>query len=176
MFDLIIHGEIEQGLSLSVQAVLDKMAGEPVSCLVNSPGGDAWEGAAIMAQFHRHGAVSVTIEGVCASAASLLVMGAARIVMSESAVMMIHDPSCYAQGTRKELRKAASPMLAALPGTVRSMQVIEDGVVPPVQLAKYLFHYLPASSRSAFLVLLSLEILTPRLMQQRSLWVLLAKA
>jgi FAD/FMN-containing dehydrogenase len=37
-----------------------------------------------------------------------------------------------------ELRKAASPMLAALPGTVRSMQVIEDGVVPPVQLAKYL--------------------------------------
>jgi FAD/FMN-containing dehydrogenase len=37
-----------------------------------------------------------------------------------------------------ELRKAASPLLAALPGNVRSMQVIEDGVVPPVQLAKYL--------------------------------------
>lgn len=110
MFDLIIHGEIAQGLSLEVKSLLDEMAGDTVSVLVNSPGGDAMEGAAIMSQFQRHGKVEVTIEGVCASAASLLAMGASRIVMSEGAMMMIHDPSCYAEGTRKDLRKAADAL------------------------------------------------------------------
>jgi FAD/FMN-containing dehydrogenase len=37
-----------------------------------------------------------------------------------------------------ELRKAVSPILAALPGHVRSMQVIEDGAVPPDKLGAYL--------------------------------------
>ncbi len=36
------------------------------------------------------------------------------------------------------LRKAASPVLAALPGHVRSMQVIEDGAVAPAKLGRYL--------------------------------------
>lgn len=60
---------------------------------VNSPGGIASEGAAIHALFAaRSGVTNITIEGIAASAASLLAMAGATVTMSAGAVMMIHDP------------------------------------------------------------------------------------
>lgn len=60
---------------------------------LNSAGGIASEGAAIHALFAgRAGVTNVTIEGVAASAASLLAMAGDTVTMAAGAIMMIHDP------------------------------------------------------------------------------------
>lgn len=107
MFDFSIHGEIYDGLSLDLQAVLDPKAGQSVRVLINSPGGSASEGAAIRAQFRRHGQVFVLVEGIVASAASLAITGAKRVAIADDAVFMLHDPSCGSHGTREDHRKTA---------------------------------------------------------------------
>lgn len=64
-----------------------------VTIRLNSGGGVATEGAAIYAALKDHkGKVTVQIEGVAASAASLIAMAGDEIVMTPGAIMMIHDP------------------------------------------------------------------------------------
>ena len=67
---------------------------------VNSPGGIATEGAAIHALLAaRRGVTDVVIEGIAASAASLIAMAGATVTMSAGSTMMIHDPSGFTFGT-----------------------------------------------------------------------------
>lgn len=76
---------------------------------VNSPGGYAWEGAAIynaLKEYNR-GAVTIVVDGIAASAASLIAMAGKMIRISEGALLMIHDPSHLVFGSADEHRKAA---------------------------------------------------------------------
>lgn len=67
---------------------------------INSDGGYASEGAAIHAALARHaGKVTVSVEGIAASAASLIVMAGAEIVMTPGSILMIHDPATCTCGT-----------------------------------------------------------------------------
>ncbi len=83
---------------------------DQATLVVNSPGGDAFEGAAILAEIQRHGSVAINIQGMCASAASLLAMGGAEIVMHPSAMFMIHDPSGFTMGTATDHRGTAETL------------------------------------------------------------------
>lgn len=66
---------------------------------INSGGGVASEGAAIHALLTaRAGRTNVVVEGIAASAASLITMAGDTVTMSAGAVMMIHDPSGYTFG------------------------------------------------------------------------------
>ncbi|WP_323011112.1 head maturation protease, ClpP-related [Paracoccus sp. (in: a-proteobacteria)] len=81
---------------------------------LNSGGGVATEGEAIRAIFAaRTGKTHIIIEGIAASAASLIAMAGDTISMSAGAVMMIHKPAAYASGTDEDLEKARA-MLATL--------------------------------------------------------------
>ncbi|MBL3611034.1 head maturation protease, ClpP-related [Rhodovulum sulfidophilum] len=104
-----IYGPIGEGENTPprIGAFLDDNAGVPVVIAVNSYGGIASDGAAILAQLDRHGQVRVEVLGVAASAASLLVMGAAEIAMHRAAHLMIHEPSNLAWGTADDLRREA---------------------------------------------------------------------
>ncbi|MBL3553178.1 head maturation protease, ClpP-related [Rhodovulum sulfidophilum] len=106
---LHIYGPIGEGENTPprIGAFLDDNAGVPVVIAVNSYGGIASDGAAILAQLDRHGQVRVEVLGVAASAASLLVMGAAEIAMHRAAHLMIHEPSNLAWGTADDLRREA---------------------------------------------------------------------
>ena len=84
--------------------------GEAVELVVNSPGGCAFTGAALMAALEAHGNVTVQVVGLAASAASLAIMGAARIVMHDAAHLMIHDPSSFSIGPADAHRKAADTL------------------------------------------------------------------
>ena len=67
---------------------------------INSPGGWAMEGAAIHSILvARPGRTDVVVEGVAASAGSLIAMAGATVTMSAGAVMMIHDPRSFTFGT-----------------------------------------------------------------------------
>ena len=75
---------------------------------INSPGGNAWDGVAIMNTLRRHRArVEVTVDGVAASAASLIAMAGDHIVMNRSSQMMIHDTSGMAWGNAATMRETA---------------------------------------------------------------------
>lgn len=67
---------------------------------LNSDGGYASEGAAIHAALDRHGGkVTIAIEGIAASSASLLAMAGDEIVMAPGSILMIHDPATVTWGT-----------------------------------------------------------------------------
>jgi ATP-dependent protease ClpP protease subunit len=100
----------------TVASVLSIAGGAPVELVINSPGGDAFEGAAIFAELRNYpGRVTAAVRGIAASAASLVAMGADDIVMDAAAVMMIHDPSALTIGPARAHRQSAE-MLDKLGG------------------------------------------------------------
>ena len=104
-----ISGIIEDGLAAALGQFLAANPG-PVTVIINSPGGIASEGAAIMAALERHRSVTVIIQGCACSAASLAPMGAARIVMHDAAMMMIHDPAGFTFGPADAHRATADAL------------------------------------------------------------------
>jgi ATP-dependent protease ClpP protease subunit len=92
-------------------AFLASAAGQPVEIVVNSPGGSAYEGAAMLAEMQRYpGRVAVLIEGIAASAASLVAMGGDEILIDAAAVLMIHNPASLTIGTAADHRASADTL------------------------------------------------------------------
>jgi ATP-dependent Clp protease protease subunit len=82
-----------------------KGAGKPVTVLVNSSGGEVIAASVIRSILQEYsGAVTADIVGLAASAATIVVTGADRIRMRESALFMIHDPSGLAYGNIDEIK------------------------------------------------------------------------
>jgi ATP-dependent protease ClpP protease subunit len=78
-----------------------------ITLRINSGGGIATEGAAIYAALKSHkGGVNVIVEGIAASAASLIAMAGDTITMAPGAVMMIHDPAGMTMGDAAAHAKA----------------------------------------------------------------------
>lgn len=83
----------------------------PLTVRINSGGGIATEGQAIYTALRGYdGPVTVVIEGIAASAASLIAMAGDEIKMSLGAILMIHDPATWyveGRGTEKDHLDAA---------------------------------------------------------------------
>lgn len=78
---------------------------------LNSSGGSIIEGTAIYNILKNHPArVTVTIDGIAASMASVVAMAGDEIEMGEGAYMMIHDPLGEEIGTAAELRDMADTL------------------------------------------------------------------
>ena len=79
----------------------------PVTIWINSPGGDCVAAAQIYNMLMDYpGEITVKIDGIAASAASVIAMAGTRVLMSPVAVMMIHNPLTFALGDSEEMRKA----------------------------------------------------------------------
>jgi len=93
----------------SVVAYLDKIGrSTPVTVRINSPGGDVFEGLAMHNAFARHdGQVIVEVDGLAASAASVVAMSGNKIRMAANSVMMIHNAWTIVGGSKSDLRKSA---------------------------------------------------------------------
>jgi len=80
---------------------------------VNSGGGVATEGAAIHALLAaRPGRTNIVVEGIAASAASLIAMAGDTITMAAGSVMMIHDPASVTWGTAADHAKTVEQLEA----------------------------------------------------------------
>jgi ATP-dependent protease ClpP protease subunit len=92
-----------------VYARLDEMKEmEPVAVYINSGGGDVFDGIAIYNALRRHkGRVTVYIDGLAASAASVIAMAGDEVVMPENTMLMVHNPWTMTYGDADELRKTA---------------------------------------------------------------------
>lgn len=67
-----------------------KYAGKPVDVLIDSMGGSVATALSISSAFHNHGKVAVHLRSLCASAATIASMGAARITMEPTAMYLVH--------------------------------------------------------------------------------------
>lgn len=80
---------------------------KPVEVHLNSGGGFVDEGIAIYNVLKAHkGETTCFVDGVAASAASVLAMGCDELVMNTGSVMMIHDPSGFTMGTEEDHQKS----------------------------------------------------------------------
>lgn len=87
---------------------LKGVTGDSLEVHLNSPGGDIFDGLAIYQALKDHEAsVTVHIDGLAASIASVIAMAGDKVVMSPKASMMIHDGWTMAVGNGEELRKTA---------------------------------------------------------------------
>ena len=75
---------------------------------INSPGGDVFDGIAIFNALKFHGAaITVFIDGLAASMASVIAMVGNPVIMPENTMMMIHKPWGFAGGDADDMRDYA---------------------------------------------------------------------
>nr|WP_252402367.1 ClpP-like prohead protease/major capsid protein fusion protein [Escherichia coli] len=78
---------------------------------INSPGGDVFEGIAIFNALNSHGAsITVYVDGVAASMASVIAMVGNLVIMPENAFMMIHKPFSLTGGNAEDMRTKADTL------------------------------------------------------------------
>ncbi len=89
MMEILLYDEIVQG---TAAALIDELkTADDVTIRINSSGGDVFEALAVY-NYLAGKKVEVVIDGICASAATIVAMAGARIIMHPSALMMIHSP------------------------------------------------------------------------------------
>ena len=78
-----------------------------ITVWINSPGGDCVAAAQIYNMLMDYkGDVTVKIDGIAASAASVIAMAGTKVLMSPVSMMMIHNPATVAWGDHSEMKKA----------------------------------------------------------------------
>ena len=85
--------------------------GKPINVHINSLGGDVFAAQLIYTAIKNYpGTVNVYIDGICASAATIVASAGDRVFMPVNAIYMIHNPATFAWGDAKELRKMADTL------------------------------------------------------------------
>jgi ATP-dependent Clp protease protease subunit len=112
--EIAIYDEIG-AFGLPAKAFLDELkALGPVAELtvrINSPGGSVFDGVAIYNALKRHpAAITVWIDGIAASIASMVAMAGDEVVMPENAMLVLHDPSGLVAGTAADMRATAEAL------------------------------------------------------------------
>lgn len=83
-------------------------AGEgDITVWINSPGGDCIAASQIYSMLMDYkGNVTVKIDGIAASAASVIAMAGTKVLMAPTALIMIHNPATAAFGDHEDMKKA----------------------------------------------------------------------
>ena len=86
---------------------LAEFSGKDITVWINSPGGDVVAGSQIYTALKEHkGQVTVKIDGIAASAASVIAMAGDFVYMSPTSLLMIHDPMTIAIGNENDMEQA----------------------------------------------------------------------
>lgn len=112
MTEIVMYGGVGWEITAQdVLAALKDVEGD-VTVRMNSGGGDAFEGVAIKNVLRSHpGEVTVIVEGLAASAASVIAVGGAdRLIMRPGAELMIHDAWTFVDGNAADLEKTAADL------------------------------------------------------------------
>lgn len=119
---LYIYDVIDAYWGVSAMGVIDAIAqagdAETLNVYINSPGGDVFEGRAIMAALGRfQGKTVAHIDSLCASAATSIALACNEIRMSDGAFFMIHNASGLVWGDKSAMRETAD-LLEKVEGSI----------------------------------------------------------
>ncbi len=113
--EIIIYGDI--GWDITAKEFSDELKAlgdvKEITVRINSFGGDVFDGVAIYSRLIDSGAnITVFIDGIAASAASVIAMAGKEIHIAEAGFVMIHDAWTMARGNADDLRKTAARLEA----------------------------------------------------------------
>jgi ATP-dependent Clp protease, protease subunit len=109
---LYIYDVISADWGVSAIQVIDAIAqagdAKTLHVYLNSPGGDVFEGRAIMAALNRFDGKTIAhIDSLCASAATSIALACNEVEMSDGALFMIHNASGLCWGDKTDMRETA---------------------------------------------------------------------
>ncbi len=109
--ELLIYSEIGGYYGLEASAFAEQLAGitaKRLTVRLNSPGGSVWEGLALANLLRSHSAhVTVVVDGIAASIASVIMLAGDEVVMGKQAQAMIHDAIGLTVGNPADHREMA---------------------------------------------------------------------
>jgi ATP-dependent Clp protease, protease subunit len=108
--EVSIYDEIGFGgvTAKDFMAEVKKFKGQHIHLRINSVGGSVIEGAAIYNALRRHkGGLTVHVDGLAASMASVIAMAGEEVYIADNAMLMIHNPWSMTMGDADDLRKEA---------------------------------------------------------------------
>ena len=95
---------------------------------INSPGGDCLAASLIYTMLMEYkGHVTVKVDGIAASAASVIAMAGTKVCMSPTSMLMIHNPMTMASGDKGEMNKAIE-MLDAVKESIINAYELKTGL------------------------------------------------
>ena len=134
MRTLFLNGQISDeswfGDEVTPKLFKDELAAGdgPISVWINSPGGDVFAAAQIYNMLMDYpNDVPVMIDGLAASAASVIAMAGTEVQMSPVAMMMIHNSATVAIGDSEEMKKAVK-MLDEVKESIMNAYEIKTGL------------------------------------------------
>ena len=99
-----------------------------ITVWINSPGGDCIAAAQIYNMLMDYkGNVTVKIDGIAASAASVIAMAGTKVLVSPVSMLMIHNPMTVAFGISAEMQKAID-MLGSVKDSILNAYEIKTGL------------------------------------------------
>lgn len=100
----------------------------PITIWINSPGGDCIAASQIYTMLMDYkGDVTVKVDGIAASAASVVAMAGTKVLMAPTALMMIHNPATMAFGDHVDMEKAID-MLSEVKESIINAYEIRTGL------------------------------------------------
>ena len=100
----------------------------PITIWINSPGGDCIAASQIYAMLMDYpDEVTVKIDGIAASAASVIAMAGTKVLMAPTALMMIHNPATITMGDHEDMKRAIE-MLNEVKESIINAYEIKTGV------------------------------------------------
>ena len=107
----------------------------PVTIFLSSPGGDCIAASQIYTMLMDYkGDVTVKIDGIAASAASVIAMAGTKVLMAPTAMMMIHNPATMAFGDHADMKKAIDLLSEVKESIINAYEIKTE--LPRKQLAK----------------------------------------
>lgn len=95
-----------------------------ITVWINSPGGDCVAAAQIYNMLREYdGNVTVKIDGIAASAASVIAMAGDKVLMSPVSMMMIHNPMTIAFGDSGEMQRAIDMLVSVKDSIINAYEV-----------------------------------------------------
>lgn len=95
-----------------------------ITVWINSPGGDVFAAAQIYNMLMEYkGDVTVKIDALAASAASVIAMAGTKVLMSPVGLMMIHNPMTIAMGDTAEMQKAIDMLTSVKDSIINAYEI-----------------------------------------------------
>lgn len=120
--EIVIYAAIGQdywgdGSSVSSKTISEELKKLPdtvneITLRLNSPGGDVFEGIAIYNRLKQHKAkITVYIDGLAASIASIIALAGDKIIIGQGALYMVHLPWTFSMGDRMALENTINRLM-----------------------------------------------------------------
>lgn len=94
-----------------IKSFLDELDGEDIKVRINSNGGDVFAGITIYNLLKDYkGSIEVKVDGIAASAGSIIAIAGDTVDAGVNGMMMIHPPWTYTSGSSKDLRAVADDL------------------------------------------------------------------